>query len=326
MRLACAFLAVILGAAPAAADPVVLHYGQAFSAVRSIYSLPIFVADREGFFTREGLDFSNILIPGGGGKMIAALEDGTVEITHVATPFLISSDLAGADAVAIAAEFDNPIYSLVAKPEIRGYADLKGRVLGLADEAGTIAYSTWKLLAANGVRPADLEVKTVSGTPQRLACLTGGTCDAVPLGQPEDFEALAKGYRRLGVTTDAVPAFVYTVTAARRSWAKAHKDVVVRYLRALAASFRFIRDPAHRDQVVRIIVATEAVSAASARATLRLYFEPERNVLPRAGEIDPDGIRQVIDFMAAQGALKPPLPPVERFIDPRYLRAAGIGG
>jgi ABC-type nitrate/sulfonate/bicarbonate transport system substrate-binding protein len=324
MRTVWTVLAALLFAVPAAAQPTVLHYGQAFSAVRSIYSLPIFVADRQGFFAREGLAFGNILIPGGGENMIAALADGTVDITHVATPFLIKSDLAGSDAVAIAAEFDNPIYSLLARPDIHTYADLKGRVLGLADEVGTIAYSTWKLLAANGIKPQDVQVKPVSGTPQRLACLQRGACDAVPLGQPEDFVALSEGYRLLGFSNEAVPSFVYTVTAARRPWAAAHKDVVVSYLRALASSFRFIRDPQNRDAVVKIIVDTEAVSEASARATLHLYFEPDRKVLPKEGEIDLDGVRQVIAFMAEQGTLHPPLPPPGRFVDSSYLQAAGV--
>ncbi len=301
---------------PLRADPVVLHYGQAFSAVRSIYSLPIFVADREGFFARENLAFSNILVPGGGENMIAALEDGTVDITHVATPFLIKSALAGSDAVAIAAEFDNPIYSLLARQDIHTYADLKGRVLGLADEAGTIAYSTWKMLAANGIQPGDVEVKPVSGTPQRLACLRRGTCDAVPLGQPEDFVALDEGYRLLGVSNETVPSFVYTVSAARESWASSAQgrggELSARRSPRPSASSAI---PRTGDEVAKIIVDTEAVSEASARETLHLYFEPERKVLPLAGEIDLDGVRQVISFMAEQGALTRRCPMPERFVD-----------
>lgn len=321
---ALAFVALLL-ARPAAADSLTLRYGQAFSAVRSIYSLPIFIADREGFFAREGLAFGTILIPGGGENMIEALEDGTVDLTHVATPFLIERALAGSDAVAIAAEFDNPIYTLVARPGIAGFADLKRHVVGMADDGGTIAYSMWKLLAQNGVRDGDVEVKLVPGTPQRLNCLRRGACDAVPLGQPEDFVALDEGYRRLGVSTDAVPRFLYTVTAAKRSWAERHEDEVVRYVRALAAAFRFIRAARNRDAVVATIVATEAVSEASARRTLELYFTPERHVLPEAGELDLEGLRRVIAFMADKGKLRAPLPAAERFIDQRYLLAAGIG-
>ena len=126
---------------------------QAYSAIRSIFSLPVSVAEREGFFRREGLNFRVVVpIPGGSDKMIDALHDDTCDVTHVATPFLIRAALAGSDAVAIAAEFNNPIYSLVARPEIKNFADLKGKLLGLADEAGTITISTRKLLALHGLR------------------------------------------------------------------------------------------------------------------------------------------------------------------------------
>ena len=62
----------------------------------------------------------------------------------MATPFLIRAALGGSDAVAVAAEFNNPIYSLVAHPAVKSFADLKGKTLGFADEAGTITYSTAK--------------------------------------------------------------------------------------------------------------------------------------------------------------------------------------
>ena len=306
----------------AAADPIELRYGAAFSAAESVYSLPILVADREQLFAREGLRVRNVMIPGGGDKMIAALGDGTADIAHVATAFLVSADLAGADAVAIAAEFNNPIYTLIAKPEIARFADLKGHIVGLADEAGTVAYATRKLLAANGIGGADFRVKIVSGTPARIDCLMRGLCDAVPLGQPQDFVAIDKGYRLLGRTNDAVAAFLYTVTAARRSWAESHKDAVVRYVRALAAAFQFIRDPARRNEVVALLAEAAGTNDAAARRTLALYLDPDRKVLPLRGEIDLDGLKQVIAFMAEAQLIAPPLPPAERFVDLQYLRAA----
>jgi ABC-type nitrate/sulfonate/bicarbonate transport system substrate-binding protein len=310
---------------PAWAQPVPLRYGQAYSAARSIFSLPIAVAQREGFFRREGLDFELIIpIPGGSDKMIDALHDDTVDVTHVATAFLIRAGLAGSDAVAIAGEFNNPIYSLIAKPEIKSYADLKGKLLGFADEAGTITISARKLLALHGLREGDFQVKTIEGTPARFNCLTKGECVAVPLGQPQDLLAIKDGYRLLGLSTEAVPELLYTVTAARRSWANAHKDAVVRYIRALASAFRFIRDPAKRDAVVKTIVETTDSSTVVAQQTLALYFEPERKVLPKEGELNLKGLAQVITFMGEAGTVKAPLPPPERFVDLQYLQAAGI--
>ncbi len=312
-------------ATAACAQATVLRYGQASSAARSIFSLPIAVAEREGLFQKEGLDFRVVIpIPGGSDKMIAALHDDTVDVTHVATPFLVRAALAGSDAVAIAAEFNNPIYSLVAQPDIKRIADLKGKLVGLADPAGSITLSMRKLLALHGVRESDIRVKTIEGTPTRLNCLRRGECAAVPLGQPQDLVAQSEGYRMLGFSTEAVPEFLYTVTAARRSWAAANKDTVTRYVRALAASFRIIRDPQRRDAVVKAIVDTTGVSPAIAERTLALYFEPERKVLPRQGEIDLAGLAQVIAFMGEAGQLKPPLPAPERFVDLQYLRLAGI--
>jgi ABC-type nitrate/sulfonate/bicarbonate transport system substrate-binding protein len=312
---------------PAWAQAPVLRYGQAMSAHRSIFSLPIAIAQREGLFKREGLDFRVVIPqPGGGERMVAALHDDTVDVTHVATPFLVRAALGGSDAVAIAAEFNNPIYTLVGRPDLARIADLKGKVVGMADPAGSIAFSIRKLMALHGLREADVKVQFIDGTSARLACLRRKECDAVPLGQPQDLLALSEGYRVLGYSTEAMPEFVYTVTAARRSWAQANKDAVVRYVRALAASFAMIRDPARRGMVVQAIVDTTGVSATVAERTLELYFQPERRVLPRQGEIDAKGFAQVIAFMAEAGQLKAPLPAPERFVDRQYLHAAGITG
>ena len=309
----------------AAAKLVPLRYAQAYSAMRSIFSLPVTIADRQGFFRREGLDFKIVVpIPGGSDKMIDALHDGSADITHVATPFLIRAALNGSDAVAIAAEFTNPIYSLIAKPEIKSFADLRDKLIGLADEAGTITLSIRRLLALRGLGADDFRVKIIEGTPARWSCLKRGECDAVPLGQPQDLLAIKEGFHSLGVSNDAVPDFLYTVTAVRRSWAEKHKDAIVRYLRGLAASFQFIRDPANRKTVVKTIAESIDTPPDIAEQTLILFFEPERGVLPKQGEINLKGLEQVIAFMREAGTLKEPFPPPERFTDLRYLRMAGV--
>jgi ABC-type nitrate/sulfonate/bicarbonate transport system substrate-binding protein len=325
MRIVVAALLGFCAVHAAAAETLKLRYGQAYSSAHSIFSLPIAVAQRERLFAREALEVEVLVpIPGGSDKMIAALHDDFVDLTHVATPFLIRAAMAGSDAVAIAAEFDNPIYSLIAKPEITTFADLKGKVVGLADEAGTIAISMRRLLALHGLQHGDFGVKVIEGTPTRWACLHRGECDAVVLGQPQDLLAMQEGFRLLGVSNDAVPELLYTVTAARRSWADAHKEAVTRYVRALAAAFGFIRDPANRDRVVRTIVETTDVSELIAGQTLDLFFRPDRGVLPRHGAIELKGLQEVIALMNEAGNLKAPLPMADRFVDTQYLKAAGV--
>jgi NitT/TauT family transport system substrate-binding protein len=292
--------------------------------VRGITSLYRFVAEQQGYLAREDIKLEVIQIPGGTGNMIKALDRGEVDLTQTATPYLIEAALSGSDAVAIAGEVANPIYSLIAKPEIASFADLKGKLIGLSLPIDTISISTRKLLALKGLSEADYRVKPLVGTPVRFECLKRGECDAVPLGQPDDLKAIAQGFRRLGVSSEAVSTFQFEVIAAKRSWAQANADKVVRFVRALAAAFRFIRDPAHRDAVAKDIVELTGSTDAVARETLKLYFEPDRGVLPKAAEIDMNGLSQVIAFMGEGGVIKAPLPTAERFVDRQYLRAAGV--
>lgn len=250
-RIAVAALIAATTASAGHAETVTLRYGQIPSTQRSVQALHLAVAQKNGLFAREGLAVEFQPIAGGTDKMIAALERGDVELAHTATPYLIQPVLKGSDAVAIAAETANPIYSLVAKPDIADIRDLKGKLVGLSLAVDTISISMRRLLAQHGLNAEDYRVKELVGTPARSECLKRGECDAVPLGQPEDFLAMAQGYRRLGLSTDAVAEFEFTVLAVRRGWAPAHKDSVVRFVRALADAFRYIRAPENRDAVAQ---------------------------------------------------------------------------
>jgi ABC-type nitrate/sulfonate/bicarbonate transport system substrate-binding protein len=323
-RIALAFAALTAFIQFAHADPTTLRFGQIPSTVHGVTSLYRFIAEKQGFFARENIALDVKQIPGGTGNMIAALDRGEVDVTQTATPYLIQAVLAGSQAVAIAGEVANPVYSLIAKPQIENFAALKGKLIGLSLPIDTISISTRKLLALKGLGEGDYRVKELVGTPVRAACLKSGECDAVPLGQPEDLMAVKDGYRRLGVSTEAVASFQFEVIAVRRDFAQSHAEAMTRLVRALADAFRYIADPAHRDDVAKAIVELTGSSDDIARQTLALYFDPDRGVLPRQAEIDMKGLAQVIAFMAEGGTIKPPLPAPERFVDLQYLADAGV--
>jgi ABC-type nitrate/sulfonate/bicarbonate transport system substrate-binding protein len=318
-----AIFVALAGFSSAHADPTTLRFGQIPSTARAVSSLYLYVADKQGFFARENIAVDVVQIPGGTGNMVAALDRGDVDVTQTATPYLIQAVLNGSPAAAIAGTTANPIYSLIAKPEIKTFADLKGKLISLSLPVDTISISMRKLFALKGLGDADYRVKELVGTPLRAACLKSGECDAVPLGQPDDLVAVKDGYRRLGLSTEAVESFQFEVIAARRDFAQTHAPVIIGFVSALADAFRFIRDPAHRDDAANAIVALTGTANDIARATLALYLDSDRGVLPRQAEIDLDGLGQVIAFMGEGGTIKPPLPAPEQFVDLQYLRAAG---
>ena len=298
-----------------------LRYAQTASTWRSIFSLPMRIADKEGFYAANGLDFKMVQIVGGAETSLVALEEGQADVAHVATSFLITAALRGADTVAIIAEFNNPIYSLVAKPWYKSIEELKGRRVAMADMTGSVSLATMALFEKHGLTKDDLDINVIEGTPGRFQCLMRGDCDAAPLGQPQDFHAVRQGFRLLGATNDAVPDFVYTVTAARKSWAAEHKEALARYVRAMRDSFRFIRDPQNRSRIAVLMKEWWGSSEETAFSTLDLFFQPEKNVLPFDGEINLRGVEQVIRFLKDGGVVTGPVPPAETFVDLQYLKA-----
>jgi len=307
-----------------AAEPITLRYGQNAASAGSLSSLPLTVAERKGFFVREGLNLEVVPIPGGTDRIVAALDKGEIDAGKNATPYLIQAVLKGSDAVAIVAQTTNPVYSLVVRPEIKSIADLKGKVLGLSTPGDTITLGTMRLLSSKGIKASDFQAKPVVGTGARFDCLKSGECSAVPMGQPEDLGAIKQGYPRLGFTYEAGADLIFNVDMTRRAWGEKNKEALVRLVRGFAASYEFINDAKNRGEVTSIVMESLKVSAEVARQIFAPYLEPDKNVLPKRGELNLKAFNQVLALMGEAGVIPAPVPGAERFIDLRYLKAAGI--
>ena len=307
-----------------AADVITLRYGQNAASAGSLSSLPLTVAERKGFFVREGINLVVVPIPGGTDRIVAALDKGEIDTGKNATPYLIQAVLKGSDAVAIVAQTTNPVYSLIVRPEIKSFADLKGKVLGLSTPGDTITLSTVRLLAQKGVKISDYQAKAVVGTAARFECLKSGECAAVPMGQPEDIGAIKQGYPRLGFTYEAGADLIFNVDMTRRAWGEKNQEPLVRMVRGLAAAYEFMNDPKNRAEVTSMVKESLKVSDEIARQLFAPYTEPDKNVLPKRGELDLKAFDRVLKLMGEVGAIPTPVAPAERFVDLRYLKAAGI--
>jgi ABC-type nitrate/sulfonate/bicarbonate transport system substrate-binding protein len=322
--IAGALVASCLLAPASAQDLITLRYGQNAAGVSGLSSLPLNVAMRKDYFRREGVNLVMVPIPGGTDRIVAALDKGEIDAGKNATPYMIQAVLKGSDAVAFISQTANPVYSLVVRPEIKSFADLKGKIIGLSTPGDTITLSSVRLLNAKGLKAADYSAKAVVGTPARFNCLKSGECAAVPMGQPEDLEAIKQGFPRLGFTHEAGADLIFNVDMVRRAWGEQNRDVLVRFVRAMAAAYAFMNDSKNRDEVVAIVKETGKLSDDVARTIYAPYLEPNKNVLPRKGEISLPAMSRVLGLMAEVNAIPTPVPAAERFVDLQYLKAAGI--
>jgi ABC-type nitrate/sulfonate/bicarbonate transport system substrate-binding protein len=315
--------ATACGAQEGSRPVTALRLGFNANSARNMAEIPNIVAQRKGFFAREGLSVTMVPLMGTT-HMVAALDRNDVDATGTATPYMIEAVLKGSDAVAVIGGVANTIYSLIAKPGIQAIADLKGKTIAISAPPDTITLSTRMLLAKGGLKNGDYLTKEIIGSSQRADCLAGGVCDAVPLGQPEDIVFEQRGFRKLGDSLEVVPNLQFNVIAVRRAWAASHKAAVIALARAFGDIFRYLRDPANRADVIKSIVEVTGANEEVARAVLALYYEPDRGVMPKQGEINVAGLAAVIELLGEAGKIEKPLPAAQRFVDMQYLQAAGL--
>ena len=293
-----------------------INYG---NIVLTASTWPFLIAEQEGFFVKESIDFKRII----GGNTTAttqALVGGSTDIAQMNLVNLLGANSAGADLVVIAGDSTVPIYTLIVHPSIKSYADLKGKRLAVTGPTDPLNYIFARMLAANGLTPADYELIGLGGAPQRLAAVQNGGVAGALVNQPSDFIALASGFNSLGLSTDYVDNFQYTITGARREWAQKNRPLVVRFLRAYLKACEFFYDPKNKEAAVRALAERTKSDKEEAEKTYALYMKTKKTI-PRDGGVDVQGARKVAESWKDFGLPKTP-PPVDSAIDLSYLTEA----
>ena len=293
-----------------------INYG---NIVLTASTWPFLIAEQEGFFVKESIDFKRVI----GGNTTAttqALVGGSTDIAQMNLVNLLGANSAGADLVVIAGDSTVPIYTLIVHPSIKSYADLKGKRLAVTGPTDPLNYIFVRMLAANGLTPADYELIGLGGAPQRLAAVQNGGVAGALVNQPSDFIALASGFNSLGLSTDYVDNFQYTITGARRDWAQKNRPLVVRFLRAYLKACEFFYDPKNKEAAVRALAERTKSDKGEAEKTYALYVKTKKTI-PRDGGVDVQGARKVAESWKDFGLPKTP-PPLDSAIDLSYLTEA----
>jgi ABC-type nitrate/sulfonate/bicarbonate transport system substrate-binding protein len=297
---------------------------------QNINRLPQVIAEREGFFAREGLEVQivpftvSFRAPPGANPitMRDAMSKGDIDMSREQFPLLINDVMAGRRFAAVSVASGNPLYFVVARPEIKSFADLKGKTLTITNPRDGITVWTRKLLALHGLADADVTLKNIAGSQGRLACLKSTECAAASLAQPAVLDAIEAGAHTLGLTNEIGPP-LYQFDVVDPARAPANRDAIVKYIRATTAAVRFIQDPKNHDEVIKITMAFMKEPEARSLQMLAAIWDPKNRVLPQRAAIDMDSVKAAITLLGEYDILKQPLPAPERFIDTAYAEAAG---
>jgi NitT/TauT family transport system substrate-binding protein len=282
------------------------------------------IAQANGFFAKYGLKIELPRSAGGGSDEVRRwLATGELDLADYGVDNAIAMvENAGVDVILIAATDYTPT-ELMAQPEIKSLADLRGKIV-LVDAPNTQnALALKKILSTAALNSAtDYVMKEAGGTSARVAAMLKQKEFAATMASGQTaVQARQGGLISLATTTDIVgPVLRYGVFT-RRQWAKENSDLVVRYLAAHIEAQRWIMNPANKDKVIDIVARQAKLSRDLAAQIYAMDTGPSG--LAKDGAIDVARFSNVLKFRAeVEGSWGGKAPPPDRYYDNFYYEKA----
>ena len=279
---------------------------------------PLWVAAKMGFFEREGFDVP-IVTMRGSPLAIQALTADSIYVANATVDTLIGAYEKGADITMIGGLINGLGLSMIGGKQYKTYADLRGTTIGTQTLTSGTGFALRLVLKAHGLEyPRDYALLNIGSAPDRYRALTSGQISSTPVGVPLDLVAKQQGFNIIGYFADDQPNFQFNVYIVKRSWAEKTRPLVVRFMKAMASTMRWMSD--NREPACAYLSKEMAISIEHCRYASE--FNWKKRIWDRNADLNVEGVRTLIKITAEQGILKEPLPEPSKYHDPSYLKQA----
>jgi NitT/TauT family transport system substrate-binding protein len=264
-------------------------------------SLPVFVADRQGIFARNGLKVTLERL-GSVEKATAAVRAGQADFALTPPEGAITDFLKGGTLRIVGGNVNRLPLTLIANQRYQRIEDLRGARLGTSSLTEGTAIYTQEMLSRHGLKyPGDYEFAVVGVHPARWKALQEGTIDAAVQLVPLNFVAIEAGYANLGEVTDYISEIAFTALITELGWLQENERHTVSLLTSLLEATAMIYDPTN-DELVRPIV-MEITNTNERYGQQSLEYARARTVFARDLEISEKALEKTIELMVKASLL-----------------------
>jgi ABC-type nitrate/sulfonate/bicarbonate transport system substrate-binding protein len=200
----------------------------------------IWVAYEEGLFKKNGLDVELLHIPSTS-RAIQSMLAGEIQFTTADALNSVQAVITGADVVMVCEGINRFVFSLMARPEIKRVAELKGKKIGITRIGSSTHTATLYVVTKAGLAPSDYTMLPLVEVPHILTALVAGQVDAGVLSPPTNSRAKKAGMLELQNLAHDGPEYPSTTIASTRAFVKTHPDAVRRFVRAMGEAFYVFR-------------------------------------------------------------------------------------
>ncbi len=194
------------------------------------------IAQKEGYFKEEGLNVEILSIRGE--IAIRTALAGEVDFFTNAGSAL-NAALRGVPVKIVMVIQDKPSWDLIAQPQIKSIAQLRGTTVAVMSPEGSLAVATRRILRKNGMDPSkDVNLIVMGGDDIRYMALKGKAIQATLMNPATSIMAQKDGFVRLTSAGDymtSVQGGLVTTDAA----IKKKPAVIARFIRASVKGLNF---------------------------------------------------------------------------------------
>ena len=314
---AFAFLVVLLLQTPAAAQERAKVFLGASS--KTLGYSPLWVGAKRGFFEQQGLDVQLLLLRGVP-MTLQALAAGSLQIGSGGPEPYIEASERGLDFAIAGGIINGMAQVLIAGKNYKTVEDLRGGTIGASSLTSATVTALKEALRQKGLEyPRDYKLLIVAGgSASNLSAMQSGQITATTVAVPLNHAAEELGFNTLGRIIDAVPNFQAAAIAIRRSWAAKNPAVMVRFMKAMVQSHRWLHD--NRDAAVEFI--SKEMQLKPAHALKGWEYYTQNRLWPVDGGPNIEGMKNNLRVYAEQTGAKGPPPDVRKFIELSYLTEA----
>jgi NitT/TauT family transport system substrate-binding protein len=198
------------------------------------------MAQQEGIFRKNGVDVELIHIPSSS-RGIQAILAGEIGLSFMDGNNEVQADLKGANIAFVAGATNRMVFSLMARPEIKRVADLRGKKIGITRIGSSTHTSALFALGSAGLKPSDYQILPLMEVPNIFTALAAGQIDAGVVSPPTNSRARKAGFNELMNLAKDGPEYVSVAIGTSRSYIKSNEEIVRRVVRSYAEGVQIFK-------------------------------------------------------------------------------------
>jgi ABC-type nitrate/sulfonate/bicarbonate transport system substrate-binding protein len=280
---------------------------------------PLWAAVKKGFLEQQGLDGQLVLLRGTP-MNVQALAAGSLHVGSGGAEAFYEATERGLDLAMIGGTINGLTHDIVANKRYKNIEELRGAVFGSSSLTSGTVTALKQALKLKGLEyPRDYKILVIAGgSSANLAALQSGQIAATTVAIPLNYAAEEAGFNVVGRLIDAIPEYELGTLAVKKSWAEKNRPLVVRFMKALALTHRWLYE--NKEAAIDFLAREMQLKPGHARRGWEYYtqhqiWHPDADLSLKGTEY---AIRTYLDQTGGKGQLTS----LAKYVDQSFLQEA----